>query len=142
MPQAGQSSVREQRVELHLPHAVVPQVDREQRALIASRWPLRILIASQASIDAITLTIGAEDAGRVAGGRGARRRRLGHQAAQAGGFAGQDRHRLPLGAEAAAVDPGDAELQRGVVEQKPRLEVVGAVEDARRRRRTAPAMLR
>ena len=37
-----------------------------------------------------------ENAGRVAGGRRARRRRFVHQAAQAGRFAGQDRHRSAL----------------------------------------------
>ena len=54
---------------------------------------------------------------------------LGHQAAQAGRFAGQDGHRLPFGPHAAAVDPRQPELHRRVVDEKPRLEIVGPVED-------------
>ena len=54
---------------------------------------------------------------------------VGHQAGEAGGFAGQDRHRLAFGADAAAVDPRLAVLHREIVEQEPRGEVVGAIDD-------------
>ena len=43
---------------------------------------------------------------------------------------GQDRHRLPLGTQATAIDPGYAQLRRGVVDQEADLEIVGAVDDA------------
>ena len=99
------------------------------RRLAASRWPLRIFSASHASIEAMTLTIGREDAGRVAGGCGAGRRRFGHQTSEAGGLAGENRHRLTLGTDAPAVDPRLAVLHRKVVQQEARGEVVGAVDD-------------
>ena len=60
----------------------------------------------------------AQDAGHVAGGRAAGRGALGHEAAEAGRFAGQDGHRLPFGPHAAAVDPRQAELHRRVVDQR------------------------
>ena len=42
---------------------------------------------------------------------------------------GHDRHRLPFAADHAAVDPRLAELDRRVVDQVARLEVVGSVQD-------------
>ena len=87
-------------------------------------------MASLASSEAMMLTIGAEMPAVSQVGVRARRRRLGHQAAQAGGFAGQDGHRLPFGAEAAAVDPGNA--ARRATRRScsiTRFEVVGAVDD-------------
>ncbi len=97
--------------------------------LIAWRLPLRILIASLACSEAMMLTIGARmpavsQVGVVPGGGVSL-----HQAAQAGGFAGQDGHRLPFGPQAAAVDPGNPALQGDVVEQHAGFEIVGAVED-------------
>ena len=99
------------------------------RRLTASRWPLRIFSASAASIEAMTSDDRRDDAGRVAGGRRAGRRGFGHQAGEAGRFAGQNRHRLPFGADAAAVDPRLAVFHGEIVEQEPRGEVVGAVDD-------------
>ena len=71
-----------------------------------------------------------KDARRIAGRRGAGIGGLGHDAAKARSLAGQDGHRLPLGPQATAVDPGDAELHRGIVDQKAGLEIVGAIDDA------------
>ena len=70
-----------------------------------------------------------EDAGRFAGGRAARRRTLGHQAAETGGLARQDGHRLPLRAQATAVNPRNVVAQRGVVDEEAGFEIVGTVDD-------------
>ena len=83
-----------------------------------------------ASIEAMTPMIVARmpalsQVGVLPGGGG-----FGHQAAEAGRFAGQDRQRLAFGAQAAAVDPRNAELDGRVVEQEPRLEIVGAIDQA------------
>ena len=48
-----------------------------------------------------------DDAGGVAGGRRTRRRRFVHHAAEAGRFARQNGQRLPLGPDAAAINPGN-----------------------------------
>ena len=71
----------------------------------------------------------AEDAGGVAGGRGAGGRCFGEEAGEAGGFAGDDRHALAFGADRAAVDPGLAMFDGEVVHQEAGGEVVGAVDD-------------
>ena len=114
---------------VHLPHVVLPEIDHRQaagngRAVAAEDFDgLAGLDRRDQAHDR------AQDAGHVAGGRAAGRGALGHQAAEASGFAGQDGHRLPFGPHAAAVDPRQPELHRRVVDQEPRLEIVGPVED-------------
>ena len=51
---------------------------------------------------------------------------------EARGLAGEDRHHEAGAADHARVDPRDGARDREVVQQVPRLEVVGAVEDERR----------
>ena len=116
-------------IKIHLPDAVVPNVDHGERAVD------RLAIAAQ-QLDRFgrlqrgdDIDDGGQDAGGVAGGRGARWWRVIHQAAETRGLARHDGHRLTLAAEAAAVDPWDSALQCNVVEQHARFEVVGAVED-------------
>ena len=97
--------------------------------LSASSAPVRSLIASMASNDAITATAGpSTPAVSQVGVMPGRRRGL-DQAAQARRLARQDRHRLAFAADHAAVDPRLVQLDRRVVDQVARLEVVGAVED-------------
>src|SRR5262249_2509836 len=68
-----------------------------------------------------------EDAGRVAGGRGAWQRHFWKDAAQAGRVARQNIHGDAIGGDDAAVDPGFACFDAGVVEQIARLEIIRAV---------------
>ena len=128
-PQQGQSAARAES-SLICRAVLSHRSSTVQVRLMASTWPLRILIASLASIEATTPMIVAEDAGAVAGWRCARRRRLGHQAAQAGRLAGNDRQRLAFRRQAAAIDPGNAELDGGIVEQESRFKIVGAIDEA------------
>src|SRR5581483_1793563 len=72
---------------------------------------------------------GAQDARGVAGGRAARRRESAHEARKARALPREHRHHHAVAAHAAAVDPGAAELDAGVVQQEARLEVVRAVQD-------------
>ena len=95
----------------------------------ASYAPLRSLIASTASNDAITATAGpstpaVSQVGVMPGGGLSSIRQRMH-----GVLPGQDRHRLPFAADHAAEDPGLAQLHGRVVDQVAGLEVVGAVED-------------
>ena len=97
--------------------------------LSASVAPVRSLIASTASSEAITATAGprtpaVSQVGCHAGGRS----RL-DQAAKAGRLARDDRHRLSLAADHSAVNPGLAQLDRDVVDQVAGFEIVGAVEN-------------
>jgi hypothetical protein len=72
---------------------------------------------------------GRDHARGVAGGAGARGRPLLEQAAQARRDLRTDEQRQAVGAHAGPVDPGNARAHADVVEQEPRLEVVGAVQD-------------
>jgi hypothetical protein len=72
---------------------------------------------------------GQEDAGGVAGRERAVGRRGGEEAREARRAPGEDREHEPGGADDARVDPRDHVLDRVVVDQVARLEVVRAVED-------------
>jgi tetratricopeptide (TPR) repeat protein/predicted Ser/Thr protein kinase len=70
----------------------------------------------------------AQDARRVARRRAPRRGQVRHHAPEAGALPGDHREHHPVAPHAAAVHPRLPELHARVVEEEPRLEVVGAVE--------------
>ena len=71
----------------------------------------------------------AEDAGGVAGGEIGGARRVGEEAAEAGGVARPDSPDAAFDAHAGAVDPGDVIAAGEVVDEVAGGDVVGAVED-------------
>src|SRR5205823_4926833 len=72
---------------------------------------------------------GRQDAGGFASAAFARRRGRLEDAAQARRLTRQDRHRLAVAANAAAVDPRLIQFHSGVVNQVADLEIIGAVEN-------------
>ena len=118
-----------QRVQVDLPDAVVPQLEHLQRAADGFAMPAQNLDRFTSLQRGDDIDDGPQDPGRIARSRRPGWRSVLQQAAQARGFAGQDRHRLAFGTHTAAVDPGDPELDGGVVQQEPGLEVVRPVYD-------------
>ena len=70
---------------------------------------------------------GANDASSFAGGL-VTAGRVGKNAAQTGGLPGQHRHTNAVAADGRAVNPGDAVLDREIVQEIAGLEIVGAIQ--------------